>query len=113
MHMKAHELNTILNDVSHQLKRDNPALEFKPEATETELSLLVTYPDGGKSRFHLNITEKDEVIPQPAFHTTTEEGNDAGEINDRELNDKWVAMLKERIQKTGFDYFYDEIGGEG
>ena len=111
--MNVHELHTILNDVSHQLKRDNPALEFKPGATKTELSLLVTYPNGGKSRFHLNITEKDDVIPQPVFHTATEEGNATGEINDKELNDKWVAMLKERIQKTGFDYFYDEIGGEG
>ncbi len=112
--MKVHELHAILNDISLQLKQENPTLEFKAEATDTEAALVVIYPNAGKSKFHVTITEKDEVIPQPFFHTAPEDGAAVtNEINDRQLNDKWVAMLKESIKKMGFEYFYDEIGGEG
>jgi hypothetical protein len=111
--MKVHELHTLLNDISHHLQRNNPGLEFRSEATNDEAALSVMYPDGRKSRFHVNITEDDEIIPQPVFHTATEDVSDTREIKEQALNDQWVAMLKERIQKTGFESFYDEIGGEG
>jgi hypothetical protein len=111
--MKVHELHTILNDILLELKKDNPTFEFKSEATDTEASLLVIYPDGGESKFHVLITDKDEVKPQPVFYAVPEDSNNKTRINDKQLNDKWVAMLKESIKKTGFEYFYDELGGEG
>jgi hypothetical protein len=110
--MKVHELHTILNDILLELKKDNPTLEFKSEATDCEASLLVIYPDGGESKFHVLITDKDEVKPQPVFYAAPKDDSKII-INDQQLNDKWVAMLKESIKKIGFEYFYDEIGGEG
>lgn len=110
--MTTHELHPVLNEVSHQLKIENPGLEFRHEANGNTLSLYVLYPDGGESRYSLELTDKDEIIPLPSFHAVAGKG-DSKDINDSKLSIKWVAMLKERVQKTGIDYSYDEAGGEG
>lgn len=109
--METHELHRMLHDVVHELQQGYPSVELQAEAVNNEAFLLVTHPEGIKSKFHVIISETDEVLPQPVFQTAVDGG--VKTIDESALNEKWIGLLSERIKLQGFEYFYDEIGGEG